>query len=76
MSGSDVIVVAPWIVFGAGLSVICLLLLRSRCQARRRPPPSEALGPQGSAGPSGAGGGILREPDQTAACDRHGSPRL
>jgi hypothetical protein len=35
MTGSDVIVLAPWIIFGAGLTVICLRLLRSRHPSRR-----------------------------------------
>jgi hypothetical protein len=30
MTGTDLIVLAPWIVFVAGLTVICILLLRSR----------------------------------------------
>ena len=30
MTGTDLIVLAPWIVFVAGLAVICILLLRSR----------------------------------------------
>jgi ABC-type antimicrobial peptide transport system permease subunit len=30
MTGIDLIVLAPWIVFVAGLAVICILLLRSR----------------------------------------------
>jgi hypothetical protein len=30
MTGIDLIVLAPWIVFGVVLAVICILLLRSR----------------------------------------------
>ena len=30
MTGTDLIVLAPWIAFVAGLAVICILLLRSR----------------------------------------------
>ena len=30
MTGTDLIVLAPWIVFAAGLAAICILLLRSR----------------------------------------------
>ena len=43
MTGTDLIVLAPWIVFIAGLAVICVLLLRSRRASgsrRRRPPRS------------------------------------
>ena len=37
MTGSDLIVLAPWLVFAVGLAVICLLLLRStRASAHRR----------------------------------------
>jgi hypothetical protein len=43
MTGTDLIVLAPWIVFIAGLAVICVLLLRSRRASGsgpQRPPPS------------------------------------
>ncbi len=42
MTGSDVIVLAPWVIFGAGLIVICLRLLRSRPPSRCPPAPSQA----------------------------------
>jgi hypothetical protein len=55
MTGTDLIVLAPWVVFIAGLAVICILLLRSRRAPRSRPqrPPRSA--------PGGAAG---QEPDQ------------
>jgi len=37
MSGSDLIVLAPWIVFAVGLAAICFLLLRSRRGSGPRP---------------------------------------
>ena len=38
MTGSDLIVLAPWLVFAMVLTVICLLLLRStRAAGHRRP---------------------------------------
>ena len=37
MTGSDLIVLAPWIAFAVGLAVVCLVLLRSRGVARPRP---------------------------------------
>ena len=46
MTGTDLIVLAPWIVFAVGLAAICLLLLRSRRasgaqhRGRRRGPPA------------------------------------
>jgi hypothetical protein len=36
VSGSDLIVLAPWVVFGAALGVICARLYVGRCRARRR----------------------------------------
>jgi hypothetical protein len=37
MTGSDLIVLAPWLVFAVGLAVVCLLLLRSsRASGSRR----------------------------------------
>ena len=37
MTGSDLIVLAPWLVFAVGLAVICLLLLRAaRASGSRR----------------------------------------
>ena len=46
MTGSDLLVLAPWIVFIAGLAVICVLLLRSRCASGSQPrrPPRSAPG--------------------------------
>ena len=37
MTGTDLIVLAPWIVFAVGLAVICVLLLRSRRASGSRP---------------------------------------
>jgi len=37
MTGSDLIVVAPWIVFGICLAVLCIRLLRARRPAHRSP---------------------------------------
>jgi predicted tellurium resistance membrane protein TerC len=37
MTGSDLIVLAPWIVFGVVLAVIGILLLRSRHRKRNVP---------------------------------------
>ena len=37
MTGSDLIVVAPWFVFAVGVAVVCLLLVRStRASGSRR----------------------------------------
>jgi len=41
MTGADLIVLAPWLVFAVGLAVVCLLLLRSsRASGPRRPSPT------------------------------------
>ena len=50
MTGSNLLVLAPWIVFIAGLAVICVLLLRSRCASGsrfRRSPRSAPGAPAG-----------------------------
>lgn len=38
MTGGDLVVLAPWVIFGACLTVICIRLLAWR-RASRRPPP-------------------------------------
>ena len=53
MTGTDLIVLAPWIVFIAGLAVIGILLLRSRRASGSRPegPPRSAQeAPEGREG--------------------------
>jgi len=37
MTGSDLIVMAPWIIFAVCLVVLCARLLRARRSARRPP---------------------------------------
>jgi hypothetical protein len=53
MTGNDLIVAAPWIIFGAGLSAVWIRLLRARHASRHRPgrwSPSPSPGPGGSGG--------------------------
>ena len=38
MTGSDLIVLAPWIIFAICLLVLCARLLRARRSAQRPPP--------------------------------------
>jgi hypothetical protein len=38
MTGSDLIVVAPWIIFAVCLAVLCIRLLRARRSASGRRP--------------------------------------
>ena len=51
MTGTDLIVLAPWIVFIAGLAVICLLLLRSHRASGSRPPPAASIRARRPRGP-------------------------
>jgi len=37
MTGNDLIVAAPWIIFGAGLSTVWIRLLRARQASRHQP---------------------------------------
>ena len=43
MTGTDLIVAAPWIAFAVGLAAICLVLLRSRRASE--PPPQRSPRP-------------------------------
>ena len=70
MTGTDLIVLAPWIVFVAGLAVICILLLRSRhasgssgASGSRRAPGSRPQRPPRSARGASAGREPARRPD-------------
>jgi hypothetical protein len=60
MTGSDLIVLAPWILFGAGLTVIFLRLLRSRPPSRCPPAPPGARQLPDADDPGGSPGAILR----------------
>jgi len=44
MTGTDLIVVAPWIIFAAALTVVCIRLLRARRASRQHA--SRRQGPQ------------------------------
>jgi hypothetical protein len=64
MTGIDLIVLAPWIVFVAGLAVICILLLRSRhAPGSGRTPGSRRAGSRPQRPPRSARGASAgREP--------------
>jgi hypothetical protein len=47
MTGTDLIVLAPWIAFAVGLAAICLLLLRSRGASGLRSRRASGLRPRG-----------------------------
>ncbi|MGO8890320.1 MAG: hypothetical protein ACLQB1_11615 [Streptosporangiaceae bacterium] len=57
MTGTNLIVLAPWIAFAVGLAAICLLLLRSR----------RASGSQRSPRPMSGPAGAVSRPDRTPA---------
>ena len=48
MTGTDLIVLAPWIAFAIGLAAICLLLLRSRRASGSQRSPRPMSGPAGA----------------------------
>jgi hypothetical protein len=61
MTGTDLIVLAPWIAFAAGLAVICVLLLRSQRASR---PPRPSWPPRfPRSGPGAPGASADSEPD-------------
>jgi hypothetical protein len=70
MTGNDLIVAAPWLIFGAGLSAICTRLLRSRNATRRQPsrppPPSPDPADSGGAAPGRGGRGNVPAPPRRA----------
>jgi len=57
MSGSDLIVAAPWIVFGIGLLVLLVRLLRSRRASARRSARSRRADASRRVGPDRMGPG-------------------
>jgi hypothetical protein len=55
VTGNDLIVLAPWIVFGAAVGAICARLLAARSRARRRRPPRRPNRPPPASGDSADG---------------------
>jgi hypothetical protein len=70
MTGSDLLVLAPWIVFIAGLAVICVLLLRSRSGSRLRRPPRSAPG-----APAGREPANCQDPQEARCRENNAQPR-
>ena len=62
MSGNDLIVAAPWILFAVALTVVCVLLLRSR-RAEPRHGPADQV-------PAGH-----RDPQDTQCPEKNSSTR-
>jgi hypothetical protein len=84
MTGIDLIVLAPWIVFVAGLAVICILLLRSRhasgsghASGSRRAPGSRPQQPPRSArgGPEGREPARRPDPQETECRENNAEAR-
>jgi hypothetical protein len=65
MTGSDLIVLAPWILFGAGVSAVVFRLCRSGCSSPRASPPGEP-----SSQPESGAPGEAPHPDRPAAAGR------
>jgi hypothetical protein len=70
MTGSDLLVLAPWIVFIAGLAVICVLLLRSRSGFRLRRPPRSAPGATAGREPANC-----QDPQEARCRENNAQPR-
>lgn len=71
MTPSDVLVAAPWIVFGVALAVMCTLLRRSqrrngRQPRRSDPPAADTDGPAGPDGPAQAAARPGQRPGRAA----------
>jgi hypothetical protein len=74
VTGSDAIVLAPWLAFALGVTVICVRLVRSGYPARRR----RLQRPDGrrqhcSMKPGAAPGASSRNEESTAEGCRHGA---
>ena len=69
MTGTDLIVLAPWIAFAIGLAAICLLLLRSRRASGSQRPPRPMSGPAGAVSRPGRAPAD-RTPTDPAPADR------
>jgi hypothetical protein len=81
MTGNDLIVAAPWIIFGAALLAVCIRLLRSRRAAGQQPgrPDPPSPDPAGSGGPApgrrgGRDGGPAAPPPVSADRETTGRP--
>ena len=76
MTGTDLIVLAPWIVFAVGLAVICLVLLRSHRASGPRPRRSPGRSPRPvPARPGGAGAGRRPDPQETRCPEKNAEAR-
>jgi hypothetical protein len=71
VTGSDLIVLAPWIVFGAAVGAICARLIAGRSRARRRrraarrpdqPPPTSGDSADGTRAADSGGRPLNRVP--------------
>ena len=74
MTGTDLIVLAPWIAFAIGLAVIGLVLLRSRRASKSRPQRPPRPRPRMS-GPVDRGPASRPNPQETRCPDNNAEAR-
>ncbi len=73
MTGGDLLVLAPWVIFGAGLALVCLRLRRSRTQSRLPSGPGQARRQGTGPEPGDAKDGLPRPQGKAAGRERHGA---
>ena len=75
MTGTDLIVLAPWIAFAVGLAVICVLLLRSQRASRSPRPPwpprFKRSAPGRPGAPADPGPGHRPDPQETRCQEKN-----
>lgn len=74
MTGSDLIVLAPWIAFGLVLAVVYILLLRSRRASRRQARPFSAAAGAGRT-PAGREPACYANPKESRCPQTNGDGR-
>jgi len=78
MTGTDLIVLTPWIAFAVGLAAICLLLLRSRrASGSQQPPRSGPAGAMSRPGraPADRGPADGLNPQEATCPEKNAKPR-
>ena len=55
MTGTDLIVAAPWIIFAAALTVVCIRLVRARHAARQQASQRDSSEPEAERSPQPQG---------------------
>lgn len=73
MNGSDLLALVPWLLFGAGLGMVCFRLISARHWSRRVLPPREGREEQGREEPGDSLGAAPRPPQQAGESGQHGA---